>query len=857
MRFKQYLWSFKKRTNEFYTSTEYKTKKKFSKASLLAIVCGFIVAGIIIAAQNVNPFSYFGNLVKVAFDPLFINQTLNWFAVYIVAGLGIAIGFKSGVFNIGMAGQMLLATSLSSIVMAGTIKDNPELIPLMVFVTFIICIVSSSLLAGFAGLLKSKFNIHEVVTTIMLNWIVWYVFKFFFNTFTEFGGVNQGTSFSMPNDVFSIGGSSILIPLLIAFGCLLLIGILFAKTTFGFKLKAVGSSQTASKYAGINVKSKIIQAMMLSGAFAGIAAFISMYTVSPNTSFDIDVLPALGYDAIAVSLVAFNNPIGIAIISLLWGTLQSAGPATSSLFRMPIETAALVFGVIVYFAAISAIFMNFAPIWWAKNKYRILSKKNRKVQYDEFRKEINNYKSLLLNPKKDKNFNNLFLKYQENIILAKNANDNEKIKELKKEFKFEKKEFKNYCKAEIGKIKLELKNFISIMNDEQLHSGLSLINLNKKELIKSISEKNLSEISDIKMKNLETKDNLLNASFEYNNYENRYIEKIKTKKNNKIAAADSIYEGAVGDLLLKYDYINGKNYAIANMEKEIHILKEKIISAKSNSRLQQRIIKSSGKSEQEIKNLLIENDKNTNLKIKKLKAEISKVKSSSKVEINNLKSKHLNAVAENNKNPETLIKLKADHLKAIENANSEFEIDKIAVQQAVAKHLSNFDPKTSNNEIVMVQEIIKIAKQKVKNLQKPTLNSNFSENKNLLQKYYKEIDHIFLEAINNIVEILGENIFTKYDSNKFVNKKVAAYIEILNLQMLWKIDGIISLDINQIKNTSSKTELIKNEFKAEIKNVEVSCKKNTNNEDDFEKEFKINADKLINKLNKKHLMEVQ
>jgi simple sugar transport system permease protein len=119
----------------------------------------------------------------------------------------------------------------------------------------------------------------------------------------------------MPTDVFTINGSNVLVPLLIAAGCILIVAILFAKTTFGFKLKAVGSSQSASKYAGINVKAKVIQAMTISGAFAGIAAFINMYTILPNTSFTVDNLPTIGYDAIAVSLVAFNNPFGIIFVS--------------------------------------------------------------------------------------------------------------------------------------------------------------------------------------------------------------------------------------------------------------------------------------------------------------------------------------------------------------------------------------------------------------------------------------------------------------------------------------------------------------------------------------------------------------
>ena len=121
----------------------------------------------------------------------------------------------------------------------------------------------------------------------------------------------------MPSDQLAINGSSIAVPLIIAVVCLVIVAFLLSKTVFGYKLKAVGSSPNAAKYAGFNVKAKIVESMLISGGLAGVASFVNVLTLNPNISFTVDNLPAIGYDGIAISLVAFNNPIGIFFTSFL------------------------------------------------------------------------------------------------------------------------------------------------------------------------------------------------------------------------------------------------------------------------------------------------------------------------------------------------------------------------------------------------------------------------------------------------------------------------------------------------------------------------------------------------------------
>jgi general nucleoside transport system permease protein len=98
--------------------------------------------------------------------------------------------------------------------------------------------------------------------------------------------------------------------------------------------------------------------MTISGALAGLASFLNIFTVSPNLTFGVDNLPTVGYDAIAVALVAFNNPFGVIGVSVLWGVVQSAGGSAAALFNMPSQLSLLIFGIVVYFAAIAIVFIK-------------------------------------------------------------------------------------------------------------------------------------------------------------------------------------------------------------------------------------------------------------------------------------------------------------------------------------------------------------------------------------------------------------------------------------------------------------------------------------------------------------------
>ncbi|AUF83822.1 ABC transporter permease [Mesoplasma syrphidae] len=780
MNFRQFSWSTKKKTNEFLTSNEFKQKGKSIKGSLLSILAGLMVAAIIVMVQNVNPFEYFYQLFKVAFNGLYVEQTMNWFAVYMIAGIGIAVGFKSGVFNIGMAGQMLAASSISTIVFWSVVGTNTAATPIMVFVTFIICLVVASFLAAIAGALKAYFNIHEVVSTIMLNWIVWYLFKFVFSIFKQYADDSvPSTSKMMPTDIFTINGSNILIPLLISGGCILIVAILFAKTTFGFKLKAVGSSQSASKYAGINVKTKIIQAMTISGAFAGVAAFINMYTISPNTSFTVDNLPTIGYEAIAVSLVAFNNPFGIIFVGGLWGVIQSAGPLTSGLFGMPTQISGLIFGVIIYFAAISIIFMNFAPTLWVRMKYYTMKSKTRKITLNGYNAQQAKYRHWIAFPKKSP-------EYAKTIEAMKHE-----------EIKLYSQDFKETCRMEIHRIENQINLFKKGVLEKEITSGLRGLKYRKHTEMNKINSNSLEGYTDIKLDYLSFKDSLIERAKNYVAFEKTQIRNVKKIRNQQITAAKVWKQGAIGELSLEYAYINGKVQIKGDQAKELGQIKDKIVSLRTDLKLQIDLIKlNDSLSETDKSNQIIEVKSHSEVQIKNLKASRQEVKNKAMEQIAHLKREHLDKVAVLKEEQTQIIAIEKEFEQKIVQANAQFERQTKALHKSVLEHQAKYDLAKSEQDLKAAIDLLEELKLKTENKLIDIKSSEVSEISELskIEESFDDLINLAEQQYLELVKIFGEKVFASYDNNQYVMKKVKIALEIQKIKMKVAIEKIMKVD---------------------------------------------------------------
>lgn len=319
---------------------------------LLTILLGLLAGALFMLATGHDPllgyeFLFRGGLMSLER----IGNTLATATPLIFTGLSVAFAFKTGLFNIGAAGQMLFGGFCATAV--GLTLQLPK--PMLLTAMALSAMASGALWAALPGWFKARFNVHEVVSTIMFNWIAYWTVYYFVPSY--FKGAFETESRNIPLEAslrsewlsHLFNGSYINIGLLLALAAVLVSAFILQRTTLGFELKAVGFNRYAAEYAGINASRGIVISMMIAGALAGLGG-MTLYC-GYATNIQIGVLPSQGIDGIAVSLLAANSPWGVLAAALFFGTLYSGKGFMNAMTSIPPEIADTIIATIIYFAA--------------------------------------------------------------------------------------------------------------------------------------------------------------------------------------------------------------------------------------------------------------------------------------------------------------------------------------------------------------------------------------------------------------------------------------------------------------------------------------------------------------------------
>lgn len=334
---------------------------------VFAILLSLIASSIVLLILGKNPMDAFisllrgsGILPKAAYAAKKSMLTdflslLNAWTPMLFASLSVAVAMRAGLFNIGVSGQMLCAGFIATITV-GYAESLPAVVakPLVV----IIGLVSGAAVASVIGFLKQRWNINEVVSAIMLNYIIRYIVSFFVKAAIN----NPSTRQSWPVSATArlslmdteLGGLKMDIPLgiVLAAAAVVLVHFLFTKMKLGFELRSIGGNPVAARYAGINVGRNTILVMAISGALAGLAGVT--YYLGYFGSIQPDVLISTGFDAIAVCILGNSNPIGIVFSSLLISVIDKGSTYLQSSVGVRQEIGALITGLILLFSACGA-----------------------------------------------------------------------------------------------------------------------------------------------------------------------------------------------------------------------------------------------------------------------------------------------------------------------------------------------------------------------------------------------------------------------------------------------------------------------------------------------------------------------
>ena len=284
-----------------------------------------------------------------------ISDTLFNAAPLILGGLSVAVAFRAGLFNIGGQGQLIAGAICAGWV--GFTWHLPVLLHLLV--AMIAGLVGGAIWGGIAGWLKAQTGAHEVISTIMLNYIALYLL-FYLLSVPGFQAEASNQAISIPIDAtarfprlfgsgLSVNGS-LVVALLAALACWWLL----TRSTLGFRLRAVGANHFAARTAGMNVGGSYVTVMLIAGALSGLAGSAQALGGN-NVAITGDVDASIGFDAITVALLGRASPGGTVLAGILFGALRAGAVRMQAETGVPTEIVQVIQSVIVLFIAAPAL----------------------------------------------------------------------------------------------------------------------------------------------------------------------------------------------------------------------------------------------------------------------------------------------------------------------------------------------------------------------------------------------------------------------------------------------------------------------------------------------------------------------
>ena len=349
-------------------------KEKFLQGALsitlMSILFGFLLGGIILLVAGFNPFEAYGVILKGIFSrPKYVSYVIIYSTPLIITGLSVAFALRTGLFNIGAEGQYIMGALAAAA--AGYYLKLP--IVLHVFAAVGLAVLVAAFWGGLAGYFKARFGVNEVISTIMLNWTALYISNWAI-TIPSFGRQGAGKTFAIQGTAYidilgqwkrtpegiaflrehpmlwDILKSPVNLGFVFALMLAFLVWFILNKTTLGYELRAVGYNPQAAEAGGINVKRSLVVSMLISGGLAGAAGAFQVLGVSHRIA-TLAIMEGYGFDGIAVSLIGNNSGLGCVFAGLLFGGLKYGGSKIQDVMGAPTEVINIMIGIIIFFVA--------------------------------------------------------------------------------------------------------------------------------------------------------------------------------------------------------------------------------------------------------------------------------------------------------------------------------------------------------------------------------------------------------------------------------------------------------------------------------------------------------------------------
>jgi ABC-type uncharacterized transport system permease subunit len=338
--------------------------------TVISVLLGFGVGALVLLVAGFNPLEAYWAIVRgIVSKPKYVSYVVIYATPLIITGLSVAFALRTGLFNIGAEGQFIIGAMTAA--MAGYFFHLPTVIH--VPLCLLLAMLAAAAWGGLAGYIKARFGVHEVISTIMLNWTAFYLSNWSINL-KSFGQMGTGKSHTIQEtariDLFGqwkiteagidfirshkilgdVLKSPVNLGIVIAILLAVLVWYILNKTTLGYQLRAVGCNLHAAEYGGINVQRSITTSMSIAGALAGAAGAIQVMGVGHKIA-RLAVMEGYGFDGIAVSLIGNNSGPGSVLAGLLFGGLKYGGSKIQDAIGAPTEVINIVVGTIILFTA--------------------------------------------------------------------------------------------------------------------------------------------------------------------------------------------------------------------------------------------------------------------------------------------------------------------------------------------------------------------------------------------------------------------------------------------------------------------------------------------------------------------------
>ncbi|MGG2074994.1 ABC transporter permease [Lysinibacillus irui] len=318
---------------------------------IISIIIGLIVGAIVMVVSGYDPVEgYIALWTGIFGDSYSIGNTIRQITPYILAGLAVAFAFRTGLFNIGVEGQLILGWLAAAWV--GYAFELPKVIHLPL--ALLAAAAAGAFWAFIAGFLKAKFKVHEVIATIMLNYTALYIANAAIKKLSDGSfkteRIHESASLRSPFLRELTDNSSLHYGIIVALLMVVVMWFILEKTTRGYELKAVGFNKNAADYAGMSVNKNIILAMTISGMFAGLGGAMEALGTFQNASIK-PGFTGIGFDGIAVALLGANTPLGVVFGASLFGSLKYGALNMPNAAGIPEEIVSIIIALIIFFVA--------------------------------------------------------------------------------------------------------------------------------------------------------------------------------------------------------------------------------------------------------------------------------------------------------------------------------------------------------------------------------------------------------------------------------------------------------------------------------------------------------------------------